>query len=94
MKELSKSDKLRAFITPKMTDVVIFFDNNGKYAVYTEGNIHVIYRYLEMIEDTTTLTTSGQSSHHFIPSYLINNDTSSIQKVIAYLCTKQKSICE
>ena len=28
-KELSKSDKLRAFIAPKMTDLITFLDNNG-----------------------------------------------------------------
>ena len=35
MKALSKSDKMEAFIVPKMTDLIKFLDNNGKYAVYT-----------------------------------------------------------
>ena len=59
-KALSKSDKLRSFIEPKMTDLITFLDNNGKYAVYTGGEIHEIYRYLEMNGAPTTLTTSGQ----------------------------------
>ena len=29
MDAFSKSDKLRAFIVPKMTDLITFFDNNG-----------------------------------------------------------------
>ena len=33
-KALSKSDKLKAFISPKITDLVTFLDNNEKYAVY------------------------------------------------------------
>ena len=86
MKAFSKSDKLRAFIVPKMTDIITLLDNNGKYAVYTGGYINGIYRYLEMIGSPTTLTTSGQSSHHFIPSSSINNDTASIQPFIASLC--------
>ena len=68
MKELSKSDKLRSFIAHKMIDLITFFYNNGKYAVYTGVDIHVIYRYLEMIGSPTTLTTSGQRYHNFSPS--------------------------
>ena len=47
-----------------------------------------------MIEAPTTLTTSGQRSHSLRPSSSINNDTLSLQTVIAALCTIQKSICE
>ena len=36
IKALKKSEKLRAFILPKMTDIIPFLDNNGKSAVYTE----------------------------------------------------------
>ena len=50
-----------------MTDIIAFLDNNGKYYVYTGGNINGIYFYLEMIGYPTTLTTSGQRSHHFGP---------------------------
>ena len=82
MKELSKSDKLRYFIAPKMTDLINFLDNNVKYAVYIGGDIHDIYRYLEIIESPTTFTTSGHCYHHFVPSYSINNYTASIQTVI------------
>ena len=35
MKELTKSDKPRAFIAPKMKDIITFLDNNGKSSVYT-----------------------------------------------------------
>ena len=86
MKELSKRDKLKSFIAPKMIYLITFLDNNGKSTVYTGGNIHGIYRYLKNIRAPTTLTTSGQSSHHFIPSSSINNDTASIQPFIASLC--------
>ena len=35
MKALSKCDNLEALITSKMTDLIIFLDNNGKPAIYT-----------------------------------------------------------
>ena len=47
-----------------------------------------------MIEAPTTLTTLGQRSQYFIPSYYINNYAATLQPVIADLCTRQKSICE
>ena len=46
MKALSNSDKLRAFISPKITDLITFLDNNGKSSTYKGGDIHGIYRYL------------------------------------------------
>ena len=46
MKALSNSDKLRAFISPKMIDLITFLDNNIKSDVYTGGGINVIYHYL------------------------------------------------
>ena len=70
MKALSKSDKLRAFIAPKMTDLITFLDNNGKSSVYTGRDIHGIYRYLDIIRASTTLTTVGHRFHHFCPSSL------------------------
>ena len=73
-KALSKSDKLRAFIAAQMTYLITFLDNNGKSTVYTGGEIHGIYRYLDMIGAPTTLATSGQRSHHFGPSSLSNKD--------------------
>ena len=94
MKEFSKSDKLRAFIAPKMTALTTLFDKNIKYAVYTGEDIHGIYCYLEMIGYPTTLTTSGQLSHHYSPSYSINNDAETLQPIIAALRTRQRSICE
>ena len=78
----------------KITYLITLLDNNGKYDVYTGGNIHGIHRYLEMIGAPTTLTTSGQRYHHFCNSYLINNDTESLQPVIVDMGTIQKSICE
>ena len=94
MKALSKSDKLRAFIAPKMTDLITFLDNKGEYAVHKGGYIHGIYRYIDMIVDPTTFTTSGQLSHSFIPVSSINNDTESLQPVIADLSTRQMIISE
>ena len=35
MQAFSKSNKLKAFIAPDMTNIIIFLDKNGKYAVYT-----------------------------------------------------------
>ena len=77
-KSFSKSDKLIAFISPKITDLITFLDNNGKSAVYTEGDIHGIYCYLDMIGAPTTFTTSGHLSHHFSPSSSINNDAETL----------------
>ena len=85
-KALSNSDKLRAFIATKMTDIITFLDNNGKYAVYTGWYIHGIYLYLDMIGDPTTLTTSGQRSHNFGPSSSSNNNAETLQLVSAALC--------
>ena len=34
MKALTKSEKLKSFITPKMIDLITFIDTNGKYADY------------------------------------------------------------
>ena len=62
-----------------MIDLITFLDNNRKYAVYTVGNIHGIYSYIEIIKAPTKLTTSGKSSNHLCPSYSINNYTASIQ---------------
>ena len=67
MKALSNSDKLKAFIAPNMTNFIIFIDNNGKLAVYTGGNIHVLYCYIGMIGPPRTFITSSQRSHHFGP---------------------------
>ena len=65
MKAFPKSDKLRAFIAPKMTDLITFLENNVKSAVYIGGDIHGIYRYLEMVGAPTKFSTSGQRYHHF-----------------------------
>ena len=94
MKALTKSEKLRSFIAPKMIDLVTSLDKNGKYAVYTGGDIRGIYRYLEIIGDPTTLTTSGQRSRHSVPSSSSNNDASTLQQIISALHMRQKSICE
>ena len=91
MKALSNSDKLKSFIAPNITDIVTFLDNYGKYAVYTGGNIHRIYCYLEIIGAPTTLTPAGQRSRHFGPSSSINNDTASLQPIIAALRIRKYS---
>ena len=93
-KKCSKSDKPISFIAPKMIDITTLIINNGKYAVYTGGDIHGIYFYLDMIGAPTTLTTSGQRSHHFSQSSSINNYTESTQPVIVALRIRQKSIYE
>ena len=94
MKALSNSDKLRAFIAPKMTYLITFPDSNCKYDVYTGGDIHGICRYLEIIGSPTTLKTSGHRSHHFIHSSCRNNYAATLQPVISALCMRQNSICE
>ena len=94
MKALTKSEKLKAFISPKMTDLITFIEKNGKYAAYEGGDIHGIYRYLEMIGAPTTLTTSGHRPHHFRSLSSSNNDVTTFQPVIAALSMRQKSICE
>ena len=65
MKALTNSEKLKAFIGPKMTDLITFLDNNRKSSVYEGLDIHGIYSYLEIIGAPTALTTSGHRSHHF-----------------------------
>ena len=49
MKASSKSEKIKAFIAPKMTDLITLLENNRKYAVYTGGNIHRLHRYVDII---------------------------------------------
>ena len=94
MKALPNSEKLRYLIAQNMTDIITFLDKNGKYGVYIGRDIHGIYRYLEIIESPTTLTTSGQRFHHFGPSYSSNNHAETLLPVIAALLMRQKSICE
>ena len=77
-----------------MTYLITCLDNNRKSAVYTGGNIHGIYPYLEMIGHTTTSTTSGQHYHNFGPSSSINDDTTYLQPFIAAVLMKQKIICK
>ena len=64
-KYLSKRNKLKEFIEPKMINLTTLLDNNRNLDVYKGGNIHGLYRYLENIEYPTTLTTSGQRFHQF-----------------------------
>ena len=77
-----------------MTDLIKFLENNKKQAVYTGGNIHGIYFYLEMIGAPTISTTSYQCSHNFGPSCCTNNDTGTKQPVIEALHIRQNIICE
>ena len=58
-----------------MTYIITFLDNKVKSDIYAVGDIHGIYRYLDMIGDPTKFTTSGQCFHHFSPSSSIDNDT-------------------
>ena len=94
MKALTKSEKNKAFIAPKMTDLITFIHKNGKSADYDGGDIHGIYRYLEIIGDPTIFNTSSQRSNNFGHSSSSNNDAATIQPVIEALRMIQKSICE
>ena len=94
MKALTKSEKVRYFIAPKMKYLITFLDNKGKSDVYIGGYINGIYRYLEMIGAPTTLTTSVQRSHHFVLLSPRNNDAATLQPVIAALRMRQKIVCE
>ena len=89
-----KSDQIIAFVAPKMTDLITFLNNNGKSDVYTGGDIHRIYHYLELNEYPETFTTPFQCSRHFSPLYSINNDAETIMPVISDLRMTQKIICE
>ena len=93
MREFSNRNKIKALFELNMTDIITLLENNGKLDVYTGGNIHGLYYYLDMIGVPTRLTASGQRYHHFGPSYSINNDTASLQTVIVALCIRQKTIC-
>ena len=94
MKAWTNIDKLKAFISPKITDLITFLDKNGKSTVYEGGDIHGIYRYLEIIGAPTTLTTSGHRSRHFGSSSSSKNYATTLQPVIAAFRMRQKSICE
>ena len=85
MKSLSKINNIKAFIGHNMTYLIILSESNGKSAVNTGRNITVLYQHLEIIGAPTTLTTSGQRSSNFGPSYSINNDAETIQPVISAL---------
>ena len=58
------------------------------------GGIHGHYSYLEIIGFPTTLTTSGQRSHHVGPSYSIKNDTTTLQTVFLATHIRQNNICK
>ena len=81
MKALSNIDKLKAFIGPKITDIITLLNNNIKYDVYTGGDINGIYCYLEMIGSPTTFANSVHFSHHLGPLISINNDISSLRTI-------------
>ena len=94
IKALSKSNKLKAIIVPKMIDIIKFLDNNIKFDFYTGGGIHGLCSYLEINGAPTTLTTSSQRSRHFGPLYSINNDIETLHTVIAFPRVLQKTICK
>ena len=77
-----------------MTYLIKFLDSNVKYAVYTGGNIRVIYNYLDIIVVPITLTTSGHRSRRAVPLSSVNNDTESLKTVISAFHMRQNSICE
>ena len=77
-----------------MIDPITFLGNNRKSDIYTGVTINGFYRYLKTIGSTTTLTTSVQRSHSFVPSYSNNNYTETLQSIIAALCFRQDNICK
>ena len=56
--------------------------------------MHGLYIYLEIIIPPTTLTTLGQRSNNFGPSYSTKNYAATIQPFISDLRVRQKNICE
>ena len=94
MKAFSKREKLKSFISPKMTDMITFLDKNEKSDLYIGGNIHRLYYYLEMIGYQSALTTSVQRSHNFGSSSSTKNDSETLQTFILALRMRQKSICK
>ena len=94
MKVLSKRNKIKAFISHNMTDLIIFLDNNRKSAIYTGETTTRLYKYLEMIEPTTNLTYSSLWSYHFDTSSSTIDDKSSLHPVIADLSVRHKIIWE
>ena len=94
MKEFSKSNKLKEFISPKKTYLTKFLDNNEKFDIYKGGNIHWIYSFLELIGASNDLAYSVKFSCNFGTSSSTNNDTASIQPVIAALRVRHTAIFE
>ena len=92
MKSLSKCDKIKASINPKLKDLITFLDNNGKLAIYAGKNIHVIYCYLEIIGTPTNLTSSVRHSHNFGTSSSTNNYTVTLQTVVSGIHVWKKFI--
>ena len=68
-----------------MIDINTLFYNNRKLSIYTGRNIHGLYCYLEIIGYPPNLTNSGLRSYPFGTSSSTNNDTGTIQPVIADL---------
>ena len=93
MKSLAKCDKLKEFLVPKMTDLIILRCNNGQLDIYTEGNIHGLYCYLEIIRSPTYLNSSVNSSNHVGNSFFTNNGTATLHIVISALHIIKKGIC-
>ena len=46
MKALSKIDKIKAFIAPKITYIITLLDNNVNLSIYVGEGIYGLYRYL------------------------------------------------
>ena len=89
MKSLTKINKLKSLILPKMTYLITFLDNT----ICAGGNIHRLYPYLEIIISPTNLTSSGQLYYHFGTSSSTKNEKT-LQPAVAYLCVQHKVVCE
>ena len=74
-------------------DILKFPGNNGKLFLFTGGNIHGIYSYLEKIWSPNNLNYLDQLSHHFGTSYSTKNDKTNLFPVIESLRILQKVIC-
>ena len=77
-----------------MIDLLKFFDNNGKTAIWIGEIIHGLYSYLDIILSLNNLTSSVHIYHPIGKSFSSNNCTDCLRLVIADLYVRQNIICE
>ena len=71
-----------------MTDFTALLENNRGSDIYTGGNIHGLYCYLEIIGSPPTLITLVTALIILVNLSSTNNDTAILRPVIAYLRTR------